>query len=77
MTDVQTIDLDQLSLVTGGADGRFERLGSQTGEMLGRWGARMMPQQTQPVANMILPPAGRQIGGQLGRTVDRWFGGGQ
>ncbi|MBA2545152.1 MAG: hypothetical protein H0V17_36255 [Deltaproteobacteria bacterium] len=75
MTALQTIDLDQLALVNGGQDGRFQRLGAQTGETLGRWGAQLMPKPTQPIAQQVLPPAGRHIGGQLGRTVDRWFGG--
>lgn len=64
-----TIDLAQLSNVTGG-QGPFERLGGAAGESLGRWGARMLPQPVQPIGNAVLPPAGRAVGEYAGRTVD-------
>lgn len=68
MTHLQTIDLDQLALITGG-QGTFERLGGAAGETLGRWGARHVP----PPLNRALPPAGRYLGEQAGRAIDGWF----
>ena len=69
MTNLQTIEIGQLALVTGG-QGTFERLGGNVGQRLGQWGAQYVP----PPANTVLPPVGRQLGQQAGRVVDRWFG---
>ncbi|HEU0032997.1 MAG TPA: hypothetical protein VFQ53_20335 [Kofleriaceae bacterium] len=65
-----TIDLAQLSTVTGGQGGTFERLGGAAGETLGRWGAKLLPQPAQPIGNAVLPPAGRAVGEYAGRAVD-------
>ena len=71
---METMTIDQLSLVTGGADqGTFERLGGRAGEALGRWGASMLPAPVQPAGHAVLPPAGRAVGSQAGAAVDRWI----
>jgi hypothetical protein len=70
MTNLQTIEVGQLALVTGGQQqGTFERIGGNVGQQLGQWGSQYVP----PPANMLLPPIGRQVGQQAGRMVDRWF----
>jgi hypothetical protein len=68
MTNLQTIEIGQLALVTGG-QGTFERIGSNVGQRLGQWGSQYVP----PPVNTMLPPAGRYLGGQAGRAVDRWL----
>ena len=71
---MNTIDLDQLSLVTGGQQqGTFERIGGTVGEAAGRWGASMLPAPVQPAGRAVLPPAGRAAGSQAGAAVDRWI----
>jgi len=66
---IQTIDLDQLALVSGGEGeaGRFERIGRTVGEGAGRFVGRFAPPLVQPV----LPPLGRELGGRAGRAVDQ------
>ena len=71
MTALQTIDLDQLALITGG-QGRFERVGEQVGGAVGRWGAGLVPRPYRPVAQAVLPPVGRAVGGEIGRRIDGW-----
>ncbi len=67
METIQTIDL---AMVTGGQGGTFERLGQQAGETLGRWGANLVQPPLRAPAQMVLPPVGKQLGGQAGRMVD-------
>ena len=70
---IQVLDLSQLSMVTGGADGQpgfFQRTLANGGEQLGRWGANQLPQPLRTPAQFVLPPAGRYVGGEVGRRID-------
>jgi hypothetical protein len=68
---LQTIDLDQLALVAGGQDaGTFEQAGRQIGQAGGQVLANMTPPVFRPAAQAVLPPAGREAGGWVGRQVD-------
>jgi hypothetical protein len=66
---IQTIDLDQLALVSGG-EGTFEQAGRQVGQAGGQALANVTPQPYRPIAQAVLPPAGREVGGWVGRQVD-------
>src|SRR5438046_1275265 len=59
---MESIDMNALALVTGGEGGTFQRLGGAAGEQLGRWGANALPEQSRPLGQMVLPPAGRALG---------------
>jgi hypothetical protein len=69
MSQLQTLSLDQLDLVTGGA-GPFENLGRQVGQAGGQAAANVTPPVIRPVAQAVLPPAAREAGGWVGRQVD-------
>lgn len=69
-SNLQTIALDQLTLVTGGQDGRWEQVGRQVGQTGGQVLANAAPPLLRPAAQQVLPPAGREAGGWVGRQID-------
>ena len=71
--NLQTIDLDQLALVAGGQDpGTFEQAGRWIGQTGGQALANSAPLPLRPAAQAVLPPAGREAGGWVGRQVDNF-----
>ena len=72
MHAIQSIDLDQLALVSGG-QGRFERLGGNVGHAAGQVVAQALPAPVRPIGNATIPPAGRMLGQYAGRYVDSWL----
>ena len=68
-TSLPTIDLDQLALVAGG-QGPAEQAGQQIGQTAGQVVADATPAPVRPIAQQVLPPAGKQVGGWIGRQVD-------
>jgi hypothetical protein len=68
-TQLQTLNLDQLSLVAGGA-GPFEDAGRAAGTAGGQVLANATPPPVRPVAQAVLPPVGGQVGAWAGRQVD-------
>jgi hypothetical protein len=68
-TQLQTLDLDQLSLVAGGA-GPFEDAGRKVGTAGGQAIANVTPEPIRPAAQAVLPPVGGQVGAWAGRQVD-------
>jgi hypothetical protein len=72
-SNLQTIDLDQLTLVAGGQNpGTFEQVGRQVGQAGGQALANAAPPLLQPAAQAVLPPVGREAGGWVGRQVDNF-----
>jgi len=67
---MQTIDLDQLAFVAGGAGGTWEQVGRQVGQAGGQAAANATPPVVRPIAQAVLPPAGREAGGWVGRQID-------
>lgn len=68
-TDLQTIDLDQLALVAGGA-GPAENKGRQIGQQVGQGIANVTPAPLRKEAQKVLPPAGADVGGWIGHQID-------
>ena len=66
---MEVIDLDQLSLVTGG-QGPAEQAGQRIGQWAGRQAAEWVPQPLRPPARVVLPPVGGELGRRAGQFVD-------
>jgi hypothetical protein len=73
MQTISTIDLDQLITVTGGQNGGFfENAGRQVGQAGGQAVASVTPAPVRPIAQQVLPPVGREVGGWAGRQIDNF-----